>query len=227
LDQLGEAARRVLRSPLMPSALDLLNGPAATSLGQSPVGAFADGYVLAARGMAGGDGLARQRDGLARIFREAGARQVDDLAGDASTRFWEQLAERPARTIGPSGVRVKVAVPIGQGPRAVEAIEQRPLLGIVPAVGGQAGSGVFYATWNLPELATDEQLTEVVAALAAFREAAHRMGGSLVVETAPRAVKDRLDVWGDVGSALPLMKRLKAALDPNGTLNPGRFVGGI
>ena len=35
------------------------------------------------------------------------------------------------------------------------------------------------------------------------------------------------DVWGDIGPALGIMRRLKSALDPRDTLNPGRFVGGI
>jgi len=42
----------------------------------------------------------------------------------------------------------------------------------------------------------------------------------------PRTV-ERLDTWGDVGDALPLMSALKSQLDPRGTLNPGRFVEGI
>ena len=35
------------------------------------------------------------------------------------------------------------------------------------------------------------------------------------------------DAWGDVGSAVALMKRIKERFDPRGILNPGRFVGGI
>jgi len=40
-------------------------------------------------------------------------------------------------------------------------------------------------------------------------------------------LKRALDVWGDPGSSIGLMRALKAKLDPHNTLNPGRYVGGI
>jgi FAD/FMN-containing dehydrogenase len=35
------------------------------------------------------------------------------------------------------------------------------------------------------------------------------------------------DAWGDAGDGLPLMRAVKEQFDMLGTLNPGRFVGGI
>lgn len=51
--------------------------------------------------------------------------------------------------------------------------------------------------------------------------------GSLVVYHCPDKMKSQIDVWGDVGNALPLMRRIKNQFDPDGILNPGRFVGDI
>jgi len=49
-----------------------------------------------------------------------------------------------------------------------------------------------------------------------------------VVERAPAAVKAHVDVWGPVElDALAIMGRLKRELDPEGVLNPGRFVAGL
>jgi glycolate oxidase FAD binding subunit len=51
--------------------------------------------------------------------------------------------------------------------------------------------------------------------------------GQVVVLAAPPAVKQGLDVWGPPPPSFHIMRALKQALDPNGILNPGRFVGGI
>jgi glycolate oxidase FAD binding subunit len=52
-------------------------------------------------------------------------------------------------------------------------------------------------------------------------------GGFLVVERATPAAKATLDVWGDAGEGLGLMRRVKAAFDPHGVFAPGRYVGGL
>jgi glycolate dehydrogenase FAD-binding subunit len=64
-------------------------------------------------------------------------------------------------------------------------------------------------------------------ALLTLRDELVKMGGTLVALGCPVAVKRGLDVWGPSSDAQPLMVRVKQRFDPDGTLNPGRFVGGI
>jgi glycolate oxidase FAD binding subunit len=47
----------------------------------------------------------------------------------------------------------------------------------------------------------------------------------MVVEAAPAALKERLDVWGEPGLDFSVMRRLKEQFDPQGILSPGRFLG--
>jgi glycolate oxidase FAD binding subunit len=59
-----------------------------------------------------------------------------------------------------------------------------------------------------------------------LRPELEQMGGSLAVLHRPAAMP-AIDAWGSGGDAFPLMLRVKQQFDPRGTLNPGRFIGGI
>ncbi|MBV9277065.1 MAG: FAD-binding oxidoreductase [Candidatus Eremiobacteraeota bacterium] len=49
----------------------------------------------------------------------------------------------------------------------------------------------------------------------------------MVIVAGDSPIRNVLNVWGRQPPALDRMRALKAAFDPNGTLNPGRFIGGI
>lgn len=63
--------------------------------------------------------------------------------------------------------------------------------------------------------------------ISALRGAIAKLGGTVTILQAPLELKKSIDVFGETGSALPLMVRIKQRFDPQGTLSPGRFVGGI
>ena len=87
-----------------------------------------------------------------------------------------------------------------------------------------AGNGIFRAAAE-GSVSPESWAREIIAPL---RETLAAEGGSLVVERAPLGLKRAADVWGPVPeTAFAVMKRLKAEFDPRGTLNPGRFVGGL
>ena len=91
---------------------------------------------------------------------------------------------------------------------------------------GLMGSGVVYIVISEDSDNTDE-LQSIAKAIVELREHAISVGGSLMVESAPLALKRQVDVWGPVGNSTGLMKAIKARLDPVGLMNPGRFVEGI
>lgn len=75
--------------------------------------------------------------------------------------------------------------------------------------GWWASPGVGVAYWGAPD----------DAAVQPVRERAEKAGGSLVMLTT-----SGIDAWGTRPKTLDVMRRLKAAFDPDGILNPGRFV---
>jgi glycolate oxidase FAD binding subunit len=86
---------------------------------------------------------------------------------------------------------------------------------------------VFQAT-GIGWLRLDGPARELADIVNRLRAALESDGGSLVIAHRPQSKKmSAIDAWGNPGDALPLMRALKQRLDPQNTLNPGRFVGGI
>jgi FAD/FMN-containing dehydrogenase len=64
---------------------------------------------------------------------------------------------------------------------------------------------------------------EHASRLTHLRHIAESFGGSLVLESAAEEIKLAMDAWGGRVSSDILMKRIKAELDPQNILSPGRF----
>jgi glycolate oxidase FAD binding subunit len=89
-------------------------------------------------------------------------------------------------------------------------------------VGGAAGAGMLRA------VAAEVDAPTLVNALERLRAALADVDGGVIVERAPRALREHLDPWGPVPApALAVMRALKTEFDARGVLNPGRFVGKI
>jgi glycolate oxidase FAD binding subunit len=69
-------------------------------------------------------------------------------------------------------------------------------------------------------------VSAIESALREFRAELERSRGSLVIARRPVGMAE-LDAWGNAGDSLGLMRAVKRQFDPQGTLNAGRFVGGI
>jgi len=104
-------------------------------------------------------------------------------------------------------------------------------MGRLQAIGREVNASVAsfaYPTTGLVQAQLSAAPGGIVAVIEQTRAVAVAAGGSLVVHASPPEVKQRVDVWGPVDPAtFELMRRLKSEIDPKGTLNPGRFVGGL
>ncbi len=164
-----------------------------------------------------GPGVRQQGERLAALASAAGlACEWLDEAGAAS--FWAR--HDAVRTGGP--VRVRLAAP----PSALEPVLRDAVAPLGEALSGGGAVldplvGCGFASGAPADAAA------AVARLLSARQALVALGGSLVLEAAPPEVRARVDAWGPPPPALDLMRRLKARLDPEGRLAPGRFVGGI
>jgi glycolate oxidase FAD binding subunit len=171
-------------------------------------GTLDDGVGLAV-GVAGiAPEIAAARVTLETIARERGVelRWIDDGA-----RLRRTLADFPVREAA-TVLRASV-LPTDVGP-TMDRI--RALAGDVPML-AHAANGVVRARLT----------SDVARVLHALRADVVARGGFVVVERARPEAKAGLDVWGDPGEGLALMRRVKATFDPNGIFAPGRYVGGL
>jgi glycolate oxidase FAD binding subunit len=88
-----------------------------------------------------------------------------------------------------------------------------------------AGSGLGHLRLMGDETAI--QAGPIQDVLERWRSRCEQSSGFLSILEAPTAVKQSMDAWGYSGNALDAMRKLKEHFDPQGLLNPGRFVGGI
>lgn len=224
LKDAGQAARSVMASDAIPSALELLDREALGALAAEDLTVAPEGGGLAI----GLDGTAEQVEWqcaeLPRILASLGAtatRVLDGEAGDAAWRALAGLARgafpAPAAVMKLGVLPTQVVELMEQGAAAVQR------RGLRAAFAAHVGVGIVSAA-----LAGDGASPEgVIAVLAEWRAMAAGCGGHAMLEWAPLGVKERLPVWDAAGPAHRIMQRIKEQLDPRGILNPGRFAGGI
>jgi glycolate oxidase FAD binding subunit len=140
--------------------------------------------------------------------------------GEVRTLSEEEAGSlRPSYLAGADGVTIKISAAPAELPGVLDStLGACSRAGIEPRVSGHAGTGVTYVGIS------GEGAAQVVEEL---REIWVRRGGSVIVREASPAFKERVEVWGPLGSRLDLNRRVKEKFDPRGILNPGRFVGGI
>jgi glycolate oxidase FAD binding subunit len=221
LKEAGAAARTVMGSDLLPSALDLVDGETLRALGLGGP----DGAAL----LIGVDGIPEQVDWqcaeVERILRVQGLVGARVLDGNARDAVWRARGGLGRGAFPETASVMKWVVLPSQVADVMEqgaAVAQRAVL--PAALAAHAGVGVVEAV-----LAGGRggDATVVAGVLTEWRALVSAAGGQALVESAPLAVKERVPVWDDPGPALRIMQRIKLQLDPAGLLNPGRFVGGI
>jgi glycolate oxidase FAD binding subunit len=209
-----DAALDVRDTPVVLSRCQLVTAGALRALGEPEPPAAALAVTIGSVPEA----VRAQGSQVADICGRAGSPAIEVPQADA---WWQRIAD----VTWPDGPATHLSLRIGTRPtdavKALRAVEAAQPGGGAIRVTIDVATGVLHATLAPIEA---RRVSDVVARV---REALAALDGSCVVEHAPPDALPGLDVWGDVGSALEAMRRLKRELDPAGVLNPGRYVGGI
>jgi FAD/FMN-containing dehydrogenase len=196
----------ILDSTLQPNRVEMLDDRALTECGL-PVAAAALAVSIATVEPA------VRAQGAQLAEQVARARGRFDTLGTSFWRLYDRALGRPGGTI----------LRIGTVPDRLAATfsQARAALGGV-AVAGCAALGALRARVETTDPET------LAAAVEGLRALVADVDGGVVVERAPRALREKVDPWGPIAAPVfAVMEAIKREFDPDGVLNPGRFVGGL
>ncbi|MFL6214802.1 MAG: FAD-binding oxidoreductase [Blastocatellia bacterium] len=204
-ERLTSLARQIRASELQPVAFVLASTPVVERLGLRNAATalllrFADNEAAVTHQV----NWLRQTCGI--------EREVDEVTGDAESALWTRINNMADE----SAAVIRMSVPLAQTAVACERMLEEG----ETAITADFSSGIIRAACS----GNDD---EVVCAMKGWRAMAQELGGTLFIEKAPLVVKQQVDAWGEVGASERLMKALKEKFDPQGILNPGRFVASI
>lgn len=223
----ASAVSRIMARPATPAMLEFMDRSAIALIRRNGSDVPEAGAMLLVEADGDDDTLPHALQALAEAAEGDGMIALDVAAdGSARDRLWSaRRALSPAlRTIRPGKINEDVVVPVSRIPDLVAGMEALAMEVALPVVVfGHAGNGNLHV--NL--MYDDGDAAETARARAALpRVFAHvlALGGTLSGEHGIGLGKR--DFMADAFSAATLdaMRAVKAALDPDGILNPGKVL---
>jgi glycolate oxidase FAD binding subunit len=213
-----ELAERLLaglvNSATAPSAIELLTGPAwnkTLNPGAADVASLlvgVDGSTVEVQWML---------DQLSTEFRDQGVTKIERIDAAGTQILWDTLREFPAGPPAPLAINASV-----RPSATVDFVRLVLKLDPQASVQAHAGSGIVIA--RFAEFLPGEISRSLIGQL---QPAAVAGGGNVVVlSSAYAADLTRQAVWGGASESTAWMAKVKQQFDPQGLLNPGRFVYG-
>lgn len=173
--------------------------------------------------------VAAQAEEVAALAREAGSGEFTWATSEEERRtLWSarhqayeaSLALRP----GSKGYITDVCVPISELARSItDAREEIDAAGLVAPIVGHVGDGNFHVCFLVDPDDPDE-LVRVRSLAERIAERAIALGGTCTGEHGVGYGKAKLLPLEHGEEGVGLMRRLKAAVDPDGIMNPGKIL---
>ena len=202
--QLKSAIKLLRNSGLTPTAMDLISSSVAKKL------SIADENALLIRFQTIPESIKDQTVQLTTMFDSLSV-EIATFQEKAELQLWHQLtdlvriAQTPTAAISKLGILPTEAVSLLE---KISAIDARNLT--IVHLGGGVGILQFADGVRLNIIQT-------------IREFCQSNSGFLSVSSAPKEIKQQIDVWGYSGNALDMMQRIQQKFDPQNIFNSDRF----
>ena len=207
LPQVLQLVDELSRSPLLPAAMTLTNLAAAGATSKDwHTTILCEGF---------GETVARH---LRDIQVSASRMAINSacLSDEASSAHWQRVRDFPLHG---DALTYRLVVPGSAVAPVLSAICGWNSDSFTPAFTVDVMAGVIWIAAQ-PNQKAAEQFPKLVALAQQHR-------GHAVLFAAPPELKNAIDVWGPSPPTLALMSGIKTKFDPQGILNPGRFLAGL
>ncbi|GJM16596.1 MAG: glycolate oxidase [Thermodesulfobacteriota bacterium] len=208
----------LLNSNLVLTSLELLNPGLATLISKRNNLDINDSEYCLAIGIKNVEKAVKDQIFAAKKISEQNGGNGLLISGSQEEKLWEDVRNFPWDLVKAESVVCKVGILVTQIPAVLNMVKQlSDENGVEIFVSTRAGNGICI-------IAIRGEGSSITNALNDMRDFISTFGGSLVIQEASTEIKEQFDIWGDIGSGLGIMKRIKSNFDPDNILNPGRYI---
>ena len=205
IEEIARATQIIRNSGLTPTALDLLSFSITQQLTrQDKIGLVIRFQTIAAS-------IDRQSTQVRAIANSLNL-TVSSYKNENEISLWQQLS----KTISIPSANTPIICKIGIVPhKAPDFLQQ------LSAITSDKILAIIHVSSGVGNLSLDSENRDVLTKMRGYLE---QNQGFLTILTAPRSIKQQIDVWGYSGNALKTMQTIKRKFDPSNILNPDRFI---
>jgi len=218
LEKCHNSVMTLLNSDLVITSLEILNPELINSIAKrNDLDIHDNRYTLAIR-IRNVEKAVKDQLSRVKVICDQKGGEGKVIDGAQEKKLWEDISDFPWKLFKAGRVVCKAGVLVTQIPTVLDTVKRlSDESGIKIYVSARAGSGILI-------ISIKGRVSSALNALKSLRSFVSSLGGHLIVQEAPSEIKADLDAWGDIGSGLGIMKRIKFNFDPDNLLNPGRYI---
>jgi len=218
LEESHDTVMTLLNSDLVITSLEILNPELISSLVKRNNLDIVDNKYTLAIGIKNVEKAVKDQISSLKPICDQNGGEGRVISGDQEGKLWEDIRDFPWKLFKAARVVCKVSVLITQIPEVLDNVKKLSNEnGIKAYISARAGNGILIVSIK-------GEVSSIIDSLNSLRGFVSLIGGHLILQEAPYEIKAGVSVWGDFGSGLSIMKKIKFNFDPNNLLNPGRYI---
>lgn len=218
LEDAHDAVMTLLNSDIVITSLEILNPELIGSLAKRNDLDLIDNQYTLAIGIRNVEKAVKDQVSTVKTLCDQKGGKGKVISGGQEEKFWDDVRDFPWKLFKTARVVCKASVLITQIPKVLDTVKRlSDENGIKTYISARAGNGILI-------ISIKGEVSSMIESLNSLRAFVSSIGGHLILQEAPYEIKAGVSVWGDFGSGVEIMKRIKFNFDPDNLLNPGRYI---